>query len=66
MHMHGLSFTQAYGKAGNGNEMETGNINWELKTEMETQPLSRCSPSKIQLLLVFGPRHPSALPASSF
>ena len=28
----------AYGKAGNGNEMETVNGNWKLKTEMETQP----------------------------
>ena len=56
----------AYGKAGNGNEMETGNGNRKLKTEMETQPLSSRSPSKIQLLLVFVPRHPSAVPASSF
>ena len=30
-------------------ETETGN--WKLKTEMEMQPLSCCSPSKIQLLL---------------
>ena len=52
-----------YGKTGNGNEMETGNGNQKLKTEMETQHLSCCSPSKIQ---VFVPRHPSALPASSF
>ena len=27
---------RAYGKAGNGNEMETGNGNRKLKTEMET------------------------------
>ena len=29
----------AYGKAGNGNEMETGNRNWKwrLETEMETK-----------------------------
>ena len=53
----------AYGKAGNGNEMETGNGNWKLKTEMEMQPLSCCSHS---MLLVFIPRHPSPLPASSF
>ena len=49
---------QAYGKAGNGNETETGNRNQKLKTEMETQPLRCCSPSKIH--------YPSALPASSF
>ena len=45
-------------------EME---MKWKLKTEMETQPLSCCSPSsKIHLLLLFVPRHPSSLPASSF
>ena len=26
---------RAYGKAGNGNEMETGNGNWKRKMEME-------------------------------
>ena len=31
--------TRAYGKAGNGNEMETENRNRKLKREMETQPL---------------------------
>ena len=38
-----LSYFGAYGKAGNGNEMEPGNGNWKLKTEMETQPLSSCN-----------------------
>jgi len=36
-----------------------------METEVETQPLNCCSPSKIQLLLVFVSRRPSALPASS-
>ena len=34
-------------KQENGNEMETGNRNWKLKTEMETQPLSCCSHSNV-------------------
>ena len=28
-------------------EMETGNGNWKLKTEMDTQPLSCCSYSNV-------------------
>ena len=58
-----ISSYRAYGKAGNGNEMETGNGNWKLKTEMETQPFRCCSHSN---LVGFGPRHPSAFPGSSF
>ena len=48
--------------------METGNANLklELETEMEAQPLSCCSPTKILTLLAFIPRHPRVLPASSF
>ena len=41
---------RAYGKAGNGNEMETenGKGNQKLKNrEMETQHFHYCSPSKI-------------------
>ena len=51
----------AYRKAGNGNEMETGNGNWILKTEMETRALV-----VIHMLLVFIPRHPSALQSPAF
>ena len=29
--------SQAYGKAGSGNEMETGNGNWKRKLETEMQ-----------------------------
>ena len=36
-----------YGKVGNGNEMETRNGNWKLKTEIEMQPLSCCSHSNV-------------------
>ena len=39
----------AYGKAGNGNEMETENGNWKPETEMKLQPLSCCSPWKIHV-----------------
>ena len=41
-------------------EMETGNGHQTLKTEIETQLLHCCSPSKIYCC------YPSALPASSF
>ena len=46
-------------------EMETGNENQKqkLKTEMEMQPLAVVV---IQMLLVFIPRHPSALPSPVF
>ena len=44
-------------------EIET---NWkletELETEMEMQPLRRCSPSKIHVLLAFVPMQSRALP----
>ena len=46
LHLHKLSqkknfkICEAYGKAGNGNQAETGNGNWELKTEMETNHLA--------------------------
>ena len=43
-------------------EMETGN--WKQKWKCNL--LAGCSPTKIQLLLRFIPRHPSSLPASSF
>ena len=49
----------AYGKAGNGNEMETGN--WKRKWKHNLLAVV-----VIQMLLVFIPRHPSPLPASSF
>ena len=39
-------------------EME---MKWKLETEMETQALV-----VIQMLLVFVPRHPSALPSPAF
>ena len=47
-------------------EPETGTGNWKLKTEMEMQPLSCCSPSKTQLLLVFVPRHSQCSPHLHF
>ena len=37
MPLHIANNTWAYGKAGNGNEMETGNRNWKWKLETETR-----------------------------
>ena len=45
----------AYGKAGNGNEMETGNGNWK-QNKWKRNLLAVVV---IQKLLLFVPRHPS-------
>ena len=50
---------RAYRKGESGNKMETGN-EIKLETEIETQSLSFCTPSKMHML-AFIAEHPRAL-----
>ena len=58
---HSCSWTLslAYGKAGSGNEMETGN-----RKGNRNGSAPCCSPCKIHVLLAFVPSHPRGLPTS--
>ena len=54
---------RAYGKAGNGNEMETGNVNW--KRKLETEMGTKDAPSLVQWFLHNVLIHYSSIPLSS-